>query len=97
MNEHEFRFVELSYRLSILKEVKNKIQTDLNDNAVKLLLGEILSEDRVEMERRKIEMLTFVDVWIAELTDELDEVSGDVFVKQMEKAYKKINEELNKI
>jgi len=96
MSEREFRFIELTYRLSILREMRQKIKKELNDSAISLL-GGILGKDEENIAIKKIGLEITVDTWIDEIVKELAVLSGEIYVEQVEDSYRKVKNELNKI
>lgn len=90
MNEHELRFVELSFRMATLIEMKTKLNQDLESKAIMLLAKTFDSE----AESKQIGMISLLDKWIKEIEAEADALEGKVFQRFMQQGFDQMETKL---
>lgn len=90
MNEHELRFIELTYRIGILNEMKSKLNDELK-NKTMLFLAKALDSG---IEEKQVSMIAIIDKWIKEIDEELNTLEGRVFQKYMKDAYEQMEKKL---
>jgi hypothetical protein len=95
MNEHEQRFVELTFRFGVLKELKSKMEKELENKGM-LFLAKAFDEN---VEDKHAATITVLNKWMKEIDQELDTLEDKVFVNYMNEIYvtmeNKLKENLN--
>jgi molybdopterin converting factor small subunit len=95
MDQNEQRFVELTFRYGLLKEVKDKLEKGL-ENKVIQMFSKAFDES---VEDKQAATITVLNKWMKEIDQELNTLEGKVFVNYMNDIYvtmeNKLKENLN--
>jgi hypothetical protein len=95
MNKHEQRFVELTFRCGVLKELKSKMEKELENKGM-LFLAKAFDEN---IEDKQAANIIVLDKWMKEIDQELNTLEDKVFVNYMNEIYgtmeDKLKEKLN--
>lgn len=96
MTEHELRFVELTFRSGVLKELKTKMEKEFENKGM-LFLAKAFDEN---VEDKQLATITVLSKWMKEIDQELETLEGKVFLSYMNEIYgvmeDKLKEELTK-